>query len=225
MNLVFFYIFLTMLPGHGGESIASRGGSEANMSCLPTELHEDSVARPLFPTNKRDDDKNLGVLGCKNPTVMITRTRSVCRGALPLDIGIVNSGTTPSVGTPTVQGTNLVPQPVCSNRKGTGTIRPILERKMEEIPRDSLTRKKKRNYVYFNKNKKFKPVSQLEPISVCVPINDNVIEAFNNNPVLNPHFNPKSQEDKKKQIAFRNRLNYMRKKREKRILRENLESN
>ena len=86
-----------MLPGHGGESIASRGGSEANMSCLPTELHEDSVARPLFPTKKRDVEKNLGVLGCKNPTVMITRTRSVCRGGLPLDTGIVNSDTTLSV--------------------------------------------------------------------------------------------------------------------------------
>ena len=67
--------------------------------------------------------------------------------------------------------------------------------------------------MYFNKNKKFEPVSQLEPISVCVPIsNSRFIEEHNNNPILNPYYVPKSQEEKKKQVAFKNILNYLRRK-------------
>ena len=59
------------------------------MYSLPTEIHEDLVARSLFRL-KREMKKNLGVLGCKNPTVMITRTRTVC-GGNPAT-GIVDSG-------------------------------------------------------------------------------------------------------------------------------------
>ena len=62
------------------------------MYSLPTEIHEDLVARPLFPPEKRDE-KNLGVLGCKNPTVTITRTRSL-PGVTPLRNGSVDSGHT-----------------------------------------------------------------------------------------------------------------------------------
>ena len=115
-------------------------------------------------------------------------------GGLPLNAGIVTSGTTPSVGTFAVQGTNLVPQPVCSNRKGTGTIRPILERK---------------NYSIFSRNKKLVPVSDLEPVPVSIPVSkksssenvtnttsDNVIEEFNLDPLSNPYFFPKSREEK-----------------------------
>ena len=60
MTLIFFYTFLTMSLRPGDESIASRGGGEANMSSLPMDLHEDSVARQLFTTNLRDDKKQLG---------------------------------------------------------------------------------------------------------------------------------------------------------------------
>ena len=66
------------------------------------------MARPLFPPEKRDE-KNLGVLGCKNPTVMITRTRSVC-GGTPAT-GIVDSGAIRRVEADAVQG-SLVSQPV-----------------------------------------------------------------------------------------------------------------
>ena len=59
------------------------------------------MARPLFPPEKRDE-KNLGVLGCKNPTVMITRTRLVC-GGTPAT-GIVDSKVIRSVKADTVQG-------------------------------------------------------------------------------------------------------------------------
>ena len=41
---------------------------------------------------------------------------------------------------------------------------------------------------------------------------DNVIEEFNLDPLSNPYFVPKSQEEKRQQIAFKNRLNYMAKK-------------
>ena len=53
--------------------------------------------------------KNLGVLGCKNPTVMITRTRSV-PGVTPLRTSIVDSRVT-LVEDDAVQG-SLVSQPV-----------------------------------------------------------------------------------------------------------------
>ena len=36
---------------------------------------------------------------------------------------------------------------------------------------------------------------------------ENVIEEFNNDPLLNPYHVPKSQEEKRQQIAFKNRLN------------------
>ena len=75
-----FKFFLIVLLGFGHDSNVARTGAKANMYSQPTEIHEDSVVRPLFPPEKRDE-KNLGVLGCKNPTVMITRTRSVCGGA------------------------------------------------------------------------------------------------------------------------------------------------
>ena len=78
------------------------------MYSLPTEIHEDLVARPLFPPEKRDE-KNLGVLGCKNPTVMITRTRSV-PGVTPLRTGSVDSE--PTLGEADVVQGSLVAQPV-----------------------------------------------------------------------------------------------------------------
>ena len=92
----------------GSDSIASRDGSEANMSSFLGKLHEDSVARPHFPPEKREA-KNLGVLGCKNPTVMITRTRSVASARMHLDTGIVDSGAICRVKNDTVQLSNLVP--------------------------------------------------------------------------------------------------------------------
>ena len=143
-----------MLCCLGSDSIASQDGSEANMSSLACKLHEDSVSRPHFPSRIRDE-KNLGDLGLINPTVMITRTRSVWRGGLPLDTGVVNRPTAPCVGTLAAQGTYLVPQPVCSNRKGTGTFIPILERKTDSI---------------FNRASKSDPASVLEPVPVFLPV-------------------------------------------------------
>ena len=131
-------------------------GEKANMYFQPAEIHEDSVARPLFPTAKRDE-KNLGVLGCKNPTVMITRTRSVCRGTP--HTGNVDSGSIRRVEADAVQG-SLVPQPVghvgvgtCSDSKTYKEIKSIENKKY-------YTRmKEKRKFVYLEKTKKFEPAS------------------------------------------------------------------
>ena len=60
--------------------------------------------------------KKLGVLGCKNPTVMITRTRSVC-GGTPAT-GIVDSGSIRRVEADAVQGF-LVSQQVVHVGVGT----------------------------------------------------------------------------------------------------------
>jgi len=109
MTVIFFYIFLSMslCPGH--DSNVARGGDKANMYSLPTGIHENLVARPLNSPAKRDE-KNLGDLGCFSPTVMITRTRSVC-GGIP-STGIVDSGAIRRVEADAVQGVTLVPQPV-----------------------------------------------------------------------------------------------------------------
>ena len=98
---------MSLCSGHG--SNVARGGDKANIYSLPTGIHEDLVARPLNSPAKRDE-KNLGVLGCKNPTVMITCTRSVCRGTPAT--GIINSGAIRRVEADAVQGVTLVPQPV-----------------------------------------------------------------------------------------------------------------
>ena len=113
------------------------------------EIHEDLVVRPLFPPEKRDE-KNLGVLGCKNPTVMITRTRSVC-GGTPAT-GIVDSGAIRRVEADEVQG-SLVPQPVghidigtCSNSKTYKEIKSIENKKYYA------RRKEKKKICLFRKN-------------------------------------------------------------------------
>ena len=98
---------MSLCPGH--ESNVARGGDKANMYSLPTGIHEDLVARPLNSPAKRDE-KNLGDLGFFSPTVMITRTRSVC-GGTP-STGIVDSGAIRRVEADAVQGVTLVPQPV-----------------------------------------------------------------------------------------------------------------
>ena len=94
------------------------------MYSQPDEIHEGRVARPL--RNPTESMEKPGRLGCKNPTVMITRTRSGC-GSIP-HAGIVDSGAIRTgrggairmVEAPAVQGFNLAPQAghvgVCTNK-------------------------------------------------------------------------------------------------------------
>ena len=47
--------FLIVFLGSGHDSNVARTGVKVNMYSQPTEIHEDSVARPLFPPEKRDE--------------------------------------------------------------------------------------------------------------------------------------------------------------------------
>ena len=168
-NIFKFFLLFCFVCGH--DSNVARAVDKANMYSQPTEIHEDSVARPLFPTAKRDE-KNLGVLGCKNPTVMITRTRSVF-GGTP-HTGIVDSGAIRRVEADAVQG-SLVPQPV--GHVGVGTCSDSKkEIKSLQNKRNYARRKDARKFVYFEKTKKFEPASQVELLK-----NNNVGNSENNN--------------------------------------------
>ena len=134
------------------------------------------------------------------------------------------------VKTPAVQGFELAPQlagNVCVDTVRVGT---------------SYECKKKRKFVYFEKTKKFEPASQIELLNrenvgnsesystvdkarVCTNSvrtdtirtdnNSIVIEKLNNNPVDNPYHVPRSQEERRLQKAFTERLNRKRRKMEK----------
>ena len=225
---------MSLCPGH--DSNVARGGDKANMYSLPTGIHENLVARPLNSPAKRDE-KNLGDLGCFSPTVMITRTRSVC-GGTP-STGIVDSRAIHRVEADVVQGVTLVLQPV-----DVGTSNKTIDAKEKNSIRykAKYARRKKREFVYLEKTKKFEPVSQIDLLqkdnvdnsennttsekarvcknsdrsnSICTHITGSVIEELNNNPVDNPYFVTKSQEDLNKQRAFAMRLYRKRKKKEK----------
>ena len=144
---------MSLCPGH--DSNVARGGDKANMYSLPTGIHEDLVARPLNSPAKRDE-KNLGDLGCFSPTVMITRTRSVC-GGTP-STGIVDSGAIRRVEADAVQGVTLVPQPV-----DVGTSNKIIDAK-EKISisnKHKYAHKKKENLFIWKKLKKLNPLLRL----------------------------------------------------------------
>ena len=81
---------MSLCSGH--DSNVARGGDSTSVFPLPTGEYEDSVVRPLSP-NVKPDELNLGVLGRKNPTVMITRTKLV-PGVTPLRTSSVDSGAT-----------------------------------------------------------------------------------------------------------------------------------
>ena len=173
------------------------------------------MARPQIPTTNRE--KTLEVLGCKNPTVVDSRTRSVCRAGCPAT-GIVDSGAIRTgrggairmVKAPAVQGFELAPQ--LAGNVCVDTVR----------VETSYECKKKRKFVYFEKTKKFEPASQIELLNrenvgnsesystidkarVCTNSvrtdtirtdnNSIVIEELNNNPVDNPYHVPRSQEE------------------------------
>ena len=146
MTVIFFYIFLSMslCPGH--DSNVARGGDKANMYSLPTGIHENLVARPLNSPAKRDE-KNLGDLGCFSPTVMITRTRSVC-GGTP-STGIVDSGAIRRVEADAVHGVTLVPQPV-----DVGTSNKTVDAKEKKSTKNKheYARRKKKKICLFGKN-------------------------------------------------------------------------
>ena len=61
--------------------------------------------------------------------------------------------------------------------------------------------------------------------SICTHITGSVIEELNNNPVDNPYFVTKSQEDLKKQKAFAKQLYRKRKKRRKKKLLKSVKIN
>ena len=199
-------------------------GSGEKKNCPPfTEVQEDLVARQLplkYPTVKRDE-KNLGVLGCTHPTVMITRTRSVEEGILPTGI-VDHGGSLPSVA---VKGVTLVPQTyvrtldVCENTSTNINTNNTNINTEIVLPVPRKERMKKRKYVYFEKTKKFEPASQVELLekndvrtnsdntdSIRTDINSCEVEDSFDCHVHNPYFVSMSQDDLKKQKAFAERL-------------------